>query len=57
MYGWFGMARYDFPLWKKIFGKRGDLSGHVTAEVLDPGDYYSSDRLAYFLRWEVVAKF
>ena len=57
LYGWLGVARYDFPLWKKIFGKRGDLSGHVTAEVLDPGDYYESDKLAYFLRWEVVARF
>ncbi len=57
LYGWFGMVRYDFPLWQKIFGKRGDLSGHLTAEVLDPGDYYSSDTLAYFLRWEIVARF
>jgi hypothetical protein len=56
-YGWLGVVRYDFPLFKNIFGKRGDLSGHVTAEVLDPGDYYSSDTVSYFLRWEVVAKF
>jgi hypothetical protein len=55
--GWFGMARYDFPLLKKIFGKRGDLTGHVTAELLDPGDYYTSDTIAYFLRWEVIARF
>jgi len=57
LYGWLGVARYDFPIFKGIFGKRGDLSGHVTAEVLDPGDYYESDKLAYFLRWEVVARF
>ena len=57
LYGWFGMTRYDFPLLKNLFGKRGDLSGHVTAEVLDPGDYYTSDKLAYFLRWEVIARF
>ena len=56
-YGWFGMVRYDFPLFKNIFGKRGDLSGHLTAEVLDPGDYYTSDTVAYFLRWEVIARF
>ncbi len=55
--GWLGVIRYDFPLFKNIFGKRGDLSGHITAEVLDPGDYYVSDDLAYFLRWEVIAKF
>jgi hypothetical protein len=55
--GWLGMARYDFPLAKNIFGKRGELYGHVTAEVLDPGDYYNSDRVAYFLRWEINARF
>ena len=57
LYGWLGVIRYDFPLFKEIFGKRGDLSGHLTAEVLDPGDYYTSDTVAYFLRWEVVARF
>jgi len=55
--GWLGVVRYDFPLFKNIFGKRGDLTGHVTAEVLDPGDYYVSDTVAYFLRWEVIARF
>jgi hypothetical protein len=57
MYGWFGMARYDFPLMKNIFGKRGELFGHLTAELLDPGDYYTSDTVAYFLRWEITARF
>ena len=57
LYGWFGMCRYDFPLLKNIFGKRGDLTGHLTAEVLDPGDYYVSDTVAYFLRWEVTYAF
>jgi len=55
--GWLGTIRYDFPLAKKIFGKRGELFGHVMAEMLDPGDYYSSDKVAYFLRWEVNARF
>ncbi len=57
MYGWFGKVRYDFPLLSNLVGKRGNLSGHLTAEALDPGDYYSSDTIAYFLRWEVVARF
>ncbi len=55
--GWLGVVRYDFPLARNLFGKRGSLSGHLTAEVLDPGDYYVSDKLAYFLRWEVIARF
>ena len=57
LYGWFGMFRYDFPLLKTLFGKRGNLTGHVTAELLDPGDYYTTDTVAYFLRWEVIARF
>jgi len=57
LYGWLGVVRYDFPILKAKPGKRGDLSGHVTAEVLDPGDYYESDTVAYFLRWEIIAKF
>lgn len=57
LYGWLGVIRYDFPLIKNLFGQRGDLFGHVTAEILDPGDYYPSDTVAYFLRWELNARF
>jgi hypothetical protein len=53
LYGYFWRGRYDFPLWRKIFGKRGDLMGHVTLELLEPGDYSATDQLAYFARWEV----
>ena len=42
---------------RDLVGKRGELFGHVTAEVLDPGDYDTSDKVAYFLRWEVNARF
>ncbi len=55
--GWLGMIRYDFPLAKNIFGKRGELYGHVTAEALEPGDYYAGDEMMYFLRWEINARF
>jgi len=55
--GWLAIVRYDFPLIKNIFGKRGELYGHVMAEVMDPGDYYTSDQWAYFLRWQIDAKF
>ena len=55
--GWLGTVRYDFPLVKNIFGKRGELFGHVTAEVLEPGDYYAGDDMIYFLRWEINARF
>lgn len=55
--GWLAVARYDFPLVKNLFGKRGELFGHVTGEVMDPGSYYTSDELAFFLRWEINARF
>ncbi|MEI6647192.1 MAG: alginate export family protein [bacterium] len=57
LYGYFWRARYDFPLWSKIFGKRGNIFGHVTLEALEPGDYSATDKLAYFARWEVSFAF
>jgi len=52
-YGWLGTLRYDFLIFKGLFGKRGDIFGHVVGEVLDPGDYYANDETAYFVRWEL----
>jgi hypothetical protein len=57
LYGYFWRGRYDFPIWTKIFGKRGNLMGHVTLEALEPGDYSATDELAYFARWEVSFAF
>lgn len=59
-YGWLGTACYDFPIFTNIFGrddKRGNLFGRLQAEVLDPGDYYASNKTAYFFRWQVIASF
>ena len=59
--GLLSAARYDFPLIAAPKGAHGaerlDISGHVMAEVFVPGDYYESDRTAWFLRWELVARF
>ena len=57
LYGYFWRGRYDFPIWTKIFGKRGNLMGHVTLEALEPGDYSATDKLAYLARWEVSFAF
>ncbi|MCL1920995.1 MAG: hypothetical protein FWG50_07945 [Kiritimatiellaeota bacterium] len=60
LYGWFLRTRYDFPLWTGFINKekkRGNLLGHVTAELLEPGDYCTSSKMAYFLRWEVSVAF
>ncbi len=55
--GWLGIARWDFPIAKGLLGSSDDLSGHLLAEVLDPGDYYKVDNTAYFLRWEVLYRY
>jgi hypothetical protein len=59
-YGWLGTICYDFPIFTDVFGrddKRGNLFGRLQAEVLEPGDYYDSNKTAYFLRWELMATF
>jgi len=37
--------------------KRGNPLSHVTAELLEPGDYCASSKMAYFLRREVSVAF
>ena len=59
-YGWLGIFRYDFPIMKNMLkrkDKRGNLFGRLQAELLDPGDYYESDQVAWFLRLELLAEF
>ena len=60
LYGYFLRTRYDFPLLTGFISKekkRGNLLGHITAELLEPGDYCVSDKMAYFFRWEVSVAF
>lgn len=46
--------RYDFPLFTY---ERFEVFGHVLAEFFNPGDYYSTDKPAYFVRWQLDFKF
>jgi len=55
--GLFLMARYDFPLIRRAIAGRGDINGAVLAEVLDAGNYYAEADTAYYLRFEISAKF
>lgn len=59
--GLFALCRYDFPLMKKIFGKRGELKGAVVGEMLAYGDYYEHDAanadVATWVRFEINGKF
>ena len=48
--GWLETLFYTFPICK---GTAGALDGHLFLEVLQPGDYYASDRTAYFFRWQL----
>ena len=48
--GWLETVFYTFPVAK---GRFGDLTGHLFLEVFEPGDYYVSDKTAYFFRWQL----
>lgn len=57
--GLYTRLRYYFPIWlaDKEKGERFEVFGHITAEIFDPGNYYETDRTAYFLRWQLEFKF
>lgn len=57
--GFLSQVRYDFPIWlaDKSKGERFEVFGHLLAEFFNPGDYYESDRPAFFFRWQVDFKF
>ena len=57
--GFLSQARYDFPIWlaDKSKGERFEVFGHVLAEFFNPGDYYETDKLGFFFRWQVEFKF
>lgn len=50
-------AQWGFPLLPGVKGGRGRTRGHLRLELFDPGDYYTSDRTAYYMRWEVLVSF
>ena len=57
--GYFTQAKYEFPIFisPKDKGGRLEIFGHVLGEVFNPGDYYATDKPAYFFRWQVEIKF
>ena len=58
--GLLSQVRYDFPLFP-LFDReeagRFEVFGHVLAEFFNPGDYYETDRPAWFVRWQIDFKF
>lgn len=57
--GFLAQGRYDFPLYlqEKKDGRGLELFGHVLVEYFAPGDYFASDKSAWFFRWQIDFKF
>lgn len=58
--GFLSQLRYDFPLWsgaKDSAFERFQVFGHILLEHFAPGDYYETDKPAYFVRWQIDFKF
>lgn len=58
--GFLSQVRYDFPLWSGAEGGRFErfkIFGHILLEHFAPGDYYDTDKPAYFVRWQIDFKF
>ena len=56
--GLLGTMRTDFTVRERLLTSKDKLTGHLLFEVVDPGDYYSSERhTAYFARWELMYAF
>lgn len=51
------MAQVNFPICDGAQGGRGKTVGHLRVEILEPGDYYTSNHTAYYVRWEILVKF
>ncbi len=57
--GFLSHLSYKFPilLADKSKGRRLEVLGHVFAELFNPGDYYSTDKPGWFVRWQIEVKF
>ena len=57
--GFLSQARYDFPFWvaDKEKGERFEVFGHLLVEFFNPGDYFVTDKPAWFFRWQVDFRF
>lgn len=55
--GWLGVFKNEFTLAENKWLPKDKLTGHLWLEVLNPGDYYNTDAVAWFARWEFVYAF
>lgn len=52
-----GDITYSFPILIPDKGNRFEIFGHVKAEGFQPGDYYASDKFAWYVRWQLDFRF
>lgn len=55
--GFLSQAKYEFPLWRPCEDGRFEVFGHLIAEHFVPGDYFESDKSAWFVRWQADFRF
>ena len=56
--GYQNQLRYEFPLCTlNAEGRPLDVFGHIVGELFNPGDYFETDKPAWFVRWEIDFKF
>lgn len=55
--GYLAFVRYMFPLVRESKERRGAVRGVFKGEVLEAGDYYGNPDTAYYLRFEIHARY
>ena len=57
--GFLSQLKYEFPIItaNRAEGERFEIFGHLLAEFFNPGDYYETDKPAFFIRWQVEFRF
>ncbi len=57
--GLLSQVKYSFPIWLADRSKceRFEVFGHVLAEFFNPGDYFETEKPAWFFRWQVEFSF
>ena len=57
--GYLTQLKYEFPLYiaDKSQGGRLEIFAHLFAEFFNPGDYFGTDKPAYFFRWQLDFRF
>ena len=57
--GYLTQGKYEFPLMlaDKTKGERFELFGHLLAEYFNPGDYFETEKPAFFIRWQLEFRF